>query len=110
MKSSVELIGMAALVLLVCVSANTQELPKNPPTKEQLANDNKLFMTVANKALKWDEPAEPVKIVGPLYFVGTQGLSSWLFTTPQGHILLNTGTPKSGPMIAESIRKAQLLE
>ena len=44
MKSSVELIGMAALVLLVCVSANTQELPKNPPTKEQLANDNKLFM------------------------------------------------------------------
>jgi hypothetical protein len=24
-------------------------------------------------------------------------LSSWLFTTPQGHILLNTGTPKSGP-------------
>ena len=110
MKSSVELIGMAALVLLVCVSANTQELPKNAPTKEQLANDNKLFMTVANKALKWDEPAEPVKIVGPLYFVGTQGLSSWLFTTPQGHILLNTGTPKSGPMIAESIRKAQLLE
>jgi metallo-beta-lactamase class B len=50
-------------------------------------------------------PAEPVKIVGPLYFVGTQGLSSWLFATKEGHILLNTGMPSSGPMIVESIRK-----
>ena len=34
-----------------------------------------------------------------------KGLSSWLFATREGHILLNTGTPKSGPMIAASIRK-----
>lgn len=94
-----------ALVLVACGSASTQELPKNLPTTEQLANDNKLFITLASKALKWDEPAEPIRIVGPLYFVGTQGLSSWLFATQQGHILLNTGTSNSGPMIAESIRK-----
>jgi len=46
-----------------------------------------------------------VRIVGPLYFVGTKGSSSWLFATPEGHILLNTGMPSSGPMIVESIRK-----
>lgn len=43
--------------------------------------------------------------MGPLYFVGTRGLSSWLFATSQGLILLNTGTSKSGPMITDSIRK-----
>lgn len=53
----------------------------------------------------WDEPADPFRVVGPLYFVGTRGLGSWLFATPEGHILLNTGTPKSGPLIEASIRK-----
>ncbi len=37
--------------------------------------------------------------------MGTRGLSSWLFVTSEGNILLNTGTPNSGPMIVESIRK-----
>jgi len=80
-------------------------LPPNLPTKEQLANDNNLFLSFARKALKWEEPAEPVKIVGPLYFVGTKGLGVFLLTTFEGHILTNTGMPSSGPMIVDSIRK-----
>jgi metallo-beta-lactamase class B len=82
-----------------------QALPPNLPTKEQLANDNNLFITLAKKALKWEEPAEPVRIVGPIYFVGTKGLGAFLFTTSEGHILMNTGMPSSGPMIVDSIRK-----
>jgi metallo-beta-lactamase class B len=80
---------------------------------------NKLFLSLAlavfSSALlslqshadanDWPKPADPVKIVGPVYFVGTKGLCSWLITTPQGHILLNTGLPGSGPMIEASIRK-----
>lgn len=50
-------------------------------------------------------PVEPVKIAGPLYFVGTKGLGSYLFVTAQGNILFNTGMPSSGPMIVASIRK-----
>jgi metallo-beta-lactamase class B len=53
----------------------------------------------------WPKPAEPIHIAGPIYFVGTKGLSSWLITTPKGHILINTGLPGSGPMIETSIRK-----
>ncbi|HXH46939.1 MAG TPA: subclass B3 metallo-beta-lactamase [Bradyrhizobium sp.] len=81
-----------------------QALPPNLPTKEQLANDNNLFITLAKKALKWEEPADPVRIAGPIYFVGTKGLGVFLFTTSEGHILMNTGMPSSGPMIVESIR------
>lgn len=94
----------AALFVGITLTA-AQEAPQRLPTKEDLAKDNKLFITLASKALKWDEPAEPIKIAGPLYFVGTQGLSSWYFHTTEGGILLNTGTPNSGPMIADSIRK-----
>lgn len=101
-KVSIIALSLAASLVL---AAGAQDLPKNAPTKEQLANDNKLSLSLANKALKWEEPAEPIKIVGPLYFVGTKGLGVFLFTTSEGHILMNTGMPSSGPMIVESIRK-----
>jgi metallo-beta-lactamase class B len=85
--------------------AAAQTLPPNAPSKEQLANDNNLFISLAKKVLKWEEPAEPVRIVGPIYFVGTKGLGVFLFTTSEGNILMNTGMPSSGPMIVDSIRK-----
>jgi metallo-beta-lactamase class B len=46
-----------------------------------------------------------VKIAGPLYFVGTKGLGSYLFVASKGNILFNTGMPSSRPMIVESIKK-----
>jgi metallo-beta-lactamase class B len=94
-----------AVVLGFATQAIAQTLPSNLPTKEQLANDNNLFIALAKKTLKWEEPAEPAKIVGPIYFVGTKGLGVFLFTTSEGHILMNTGMPSSGPMIVESVRK-----
>lgn len=52
--------------------------------KEVLAKDNMLCLTLARKALKWDEPPEPSKIVGPLHYVGTAGLSWYLFGNQRG--------------------------
>jgi len=94
----------ASLVMNIPLQIHAQT-PPSTPTKEQLANDNKLFISLAKKALKWEEPEEPVRIVGPIYFVGTKGLGAFLFTTSEGHILMNTGMPSSGPMIVDSIRK-----
>jgi metallo-beta-lactamase class B len=78
------LLVAGTLVVGLPTSAPSQTLPPNLPTPEQLANDNNLFLTLARKALKWEEPAEPARIVGPLYFVGTQGLGVFLFTTSRG--------------------------
>ena len=75
------------------------------PTKEELAKDNKLFLTLARQALKWDVATAPSKIVGPLHYVGTAGLSSYFFVTSEGNILFNTGMPESGPMIVASMQK-----
>jgi Protein of unknown function (DUF1214)/Metallo-beta-lactamase superfamily/Protein of unknown function (DUF1254) len=75
------------------------------PTPEELAQNPPLFLETARKLLKWDEPAEPAKIVGPIYFVGTKGLGSFLITGSEGHVLLYTGMPSSGEMIERSIIK-----
>ena len=106
MRKAIQLIvSVAATALCLGLPAYAQTLPPNMPTKEQLANDNNLFISLAKKALKWEEPTDPVRIIGPIYFVGTKGLGVFLFTTSEGHILMNTGMPSSGPMIVDSIRK-----
>jgi metallo-beta-lactamase class B len=53
----------------------------------------------------WTEPFSPYRIVGNIYYVGSRGLASYLITTPQGHILINSGLEESVPLIRKSIEK-----
>ena len=45
----------------------------------------------------------PHKIVGNLYYVGTQSLASFLVATPEGHILINTDWEDAVPAIEKSV-------
>ena len=49
------------------------------------------------------QPVEPFRIAGNLYFVGTNDVSAFLLTGPAGHILLDGGYPGSASMIVASI-------
>ncbi len=51
----------------------------------------------------WNQPFPAHKIAGNLYYVGTAELACILITTPQGHILINTGLAGSTPLIRKSI-------
>lgn len=51
----------------------------------------------------WTEPQKPHRIAGNLYYVGSRGLASYLVTTPQGHILINSSLEKSVPLIQKSV-------
>ncbi len=53
----------------------------------------------------WTNPFPPHRIIGNVYYVGSQGLASYLITTPQGHILINSSLETSVPLIRESIEK-----
>ena len=53
----------------------------------------------------WLEPFPPFRIAGNLYYVGSHGLASYLVTTPEGHILINSNLEKSVPMLRASIEK-----
>jgi metallo-beta-lactamase class B len=47
----------------------------------------------------------PHKIIGNVYYVGTESLSSFLVTTPAGHILINSAYERTVPVIQDSFAK-----
>lgn len=53
----------------------------------------------------WTNPFPPHKIAGNLYYVGSQDLASYLITTPEGHILINSSLEESVPLIKVSVEK-----
>jgi metallo-beta-lactamase class B len=53
----------------------------------------------------WTEPFPPHRVIGNVYYVGSRGLASFLITTPQGHILVNSSLETSVPLIRASIEK-----
>lgn len=53
----------------------------------------------------WTEPFPSFKIAGNLYYVGSKGLASYLVTTPQGHILINSSLVESVPLIRASVER-----
>ena len=53
----------------------------------------------------WTEPFPPHRVVGNIYYVGSRGLATYLVTTSQGHILINSNFENSVPQIRQSIEK-----
>jgi metallo-beta-lactamase class B len=53
----------------------------------------------------WTEPFPPFKIADNLYYVGSKGLASYLVTTPQGNIVINSSLEASVPLIQASVEK-----
>nr|WP_315382726.1 subclass B3 metallo-beta-lactamase [uncultured Sphingomonas sp.] len=54
---------------------------------------------------EWNQPMAPFRILGNVHYVGTAGISAYLITSPQGHILIDGGMPESAPLIAANIEK-----
>src|SRR5713101_886430 len=52
-----------------------------------------------------DTAFPPHKIVGNLYYVGTRSLGSFLITTRQGHILINSDYERNVPTVRGSIER-----
>jgi metallo-beta-lactamase class B len=53
----------------------------------------------------WTRPFPPFKLIGNVYWVGTYDLSTYLITTNQGHILINTGLPATVPQIKTGVEQ-----
>jgi metallo-beta-lactamase class B len=58
-----------------------------------------------NTADQWSQPFPPHKIVGNLYYVGSSELASFLITTPEGDILINSDFERTVPVIRASVEK-----
>src|SRR5580698_860762 len=55
--------------------------------------------------IDWNKPYPAHKIVGNMYFVGSEQLGSFLITTPQGHILINSDYEETVPVIRAAVEK-----
>ena len=53
----------------------------------------------------YSEPAEPFRIVGNIHYVGAANISSYLITTPQGHILIDTGMNEMHDVIKNNVAR-----
>ena len=71
-------------VLLSLVLASGAGLWAQSLTQEEMFRRN-----VGSREQQWT-PFPPHKIVGNLYYVGSESLASFLVATPEGHILINT--------------------
>ena len=87
-RLSTLLLFVATLVPLSLAPAHAQQTWKQLPAQE-----------------KYVKPYEPYRVVGNLYYVGTYDLAVYLITTPQGHMLINTGVNDSAPYIRANIEK-----
>jgi len=82
---------VAALVALISLTAAAEaQTPKD---------------MLAALLVKWNKPTEPFKMIGNVYYVGTDGLASYLITSPQGHILVDTAMPEATSQIKANIEK-----
>lgn len=75
------------LTASVCTTANAQKV-KEPKLRDS----------------NWIKPYQPFRIAGNLYYVGSYDLASYLITTSEGNILINTGVASSGKQIKKNIQ------
>ena len=53
----------------------------------------------------WNQPVEPFRIAGDIYYVGASDITSYLVTTPKGHILIDSGFIETVPQIIANVKK-----
>jgi len=63
-------------------------------------------LTLAHaQQVDWNKPFPAHRVIANVYFVGTDALGSFLITTPEGHILINSDFETTVPIIRTSVEK-----
>lgn len=52
---------------------------------------------------EWARPTRPFHVVGPIYYVGTEGIAAYLVQTRAGLILIDGGIEEAVPLVERSI-------
>jgi metallo-beta-lactamase class B len=90
---------MALLMAGTVVSAQQPPQPKQP----QIVQGSPEWY--ARFRGEQSQPVEPFRIVGNIYYVGARNIASYLITTPDGHILMDTGTTTMTNVIKDAVEK-----
>jgi len=88
-----------SLVLLACAHILVAQQATRVWTVAELFTRNVGTTEQQNKQMP------PHRIIGNVYYVGTESLGSFLITTPDGHILINSDYERNVPTIRDSVTK-----
>src|SRR6185295_16386168 len=97
---------LCLLVLGLFSTASPAQSVKRMTVEEALAFVDPKSPTFVN-GTEADEtrPFPPHRIVGNLYYVGTETIASFLIVTPQGNILINSTFERTVPVIQQAVEK-----
>ena len=96
----------SAIIALTAIAANSSaQTPAAPDPLAIGGKDTAWFMDRVGRPDTDSEPQAPFKIMGNVYYVGANNIASILVATPQGHILLDTGTQKMAAVVFPNIVK-----
>jgi metallo-beta-lactamase class B len=104
MKPTFWIVALTACVW--CGMLHAQKAPYPPFTAKQAELGKQLAATSADvrkQITNATGPAEPFKIAGNLYFVGNANGEVYLLTSPQGHIMMGTGSADSVQAVQKNI-------
>jgi metallo-beta-lactamase class B len=107
MRKTVAPVLLCATALVIGESALAQNPP--PPDHPAVTVRGQTYtprlILSRNMGTPEDQTAQfpPHKIIGNIYYVGTRTLSSFLVTTPQGNILIDSTYERNAPTIAKSV-------
>jgi metallo-beta-lactamase class B len=90
----VEVMLRKLLIVWFALGAVAFAQPQNAARQDAAPND-----------ADWTRPFPPFRIIGNIYWVGSYDLSTYLITTPQGNILINTGVGDTAQQIKASVEK-----
>lgn len=63
------------------------------------------FSQASEEDRRSNQPVEPFRVAGNLYYVGASEVTSFLITSPKGHILIDGGFAETVPQIKANIQK-----
>lgn len=93
-----------AAILLCGCAATTPRGASRLASDTLIADAERAPLAQMAAEAHWNDPFQPFKVIGNIYYVGTTGVSSWLITTPKGHFLLDGALPQTSPQIIANIR------
>ena len=90
---------LAALVLATGCAASSRvaALPDS-------ALGQRAWATACEDFDEWDKPGPPFRVYGQTYYVGTCGIASLLVVSPEGHVLIDSGTDKGAELVLANVR------
>lgn len=100
--------GIAAAATAIFLGASCSSVGADAPASDDsdfIWNEEITFHEECKDWDDWDKPANPFRIYGNTYYVGTCGISAILIIGDEGHVLIDSGTQAGADIVLRNIRR-----